>query len=223
MLWYVLPLALAVALSIFPVLAAILLLLSSKPTSASIGYAVGWSLGILVLVTTFAVGARLIPKDRSQGLPSWLHYAEIVVGVALIVEGTVTVVRERRRAATAAPPQWLQVASGLSPRRAFAFGVLMNLRPKNLTLTLAAGLAIGAAPISLVAASVSVLLFAVVGVSTVAGLVLASLLAPQRVRPLLGALNTWLVSHASLVLRISVVLVGVLLVVVGGAALAGGS
>ncbi|MDN5765052.1 MAG: GAP family protein [Humibacillus sp.] len=222
-LWYVLPLAAAVALSIFPILAAVLLLLSGGPARASIGYSVGWSLGIIVLVATFAAGARLIPKDLSERTPPWVHYVEILVGAVLIVEGVVTAVHERRRAGAAAPPQWLQAASGLSPRRAFAFGVLMNVRPKNLALTLAAGLAIGAAPLTLIAGGVLVLLFAVVGVSTVVGLVLAYVLMPQRVQPLLKVLDTWLVSHAALVLRLSIIVIGVILVAVGIRDLAGRS
>lgn len=214
-LWYVLPLAAAVALSIFPILAAVLLLLSGGPARASFGYALGWSLGIIVLVTTFAAGARLIPKGLSDRTPPWVHSVEIVVGAILIVEGIVTAVRDRRRTSAAAPPQWLQAASGLSARRAFAFGVLMNVRPKNLALTLAAGLAIGGAPLTLFAGGALVLLFAVVGVSTVVGLVLAYVLMPQRVQPLLKVLDVWLVSHASLVLRLSIIVVGVMLMAVG--------
>lgn len=222
MLWYVLPLAAAVALSIFPILAAVLLLLSGGPAKAAIGYAIGWSLGIIVLVSTFAAGARLIPNDIAEHVPPWVRYVEIVVGAFLIVEGIVTAVHEYRRARAPAPPQWLQAASGLGARRAFAFGVLMNVRPKNLALTLAAGLAIGAARLTLVAGGVMILLFAVVGVSTVAGLVLAYVLAPQRVQPLLRVLDTWLVSHAALVLRLSVTVIGVVLVTIGTMALAGG-
>lgn len=222
-LWYVLPLAAAVALSIFPILAVVLLLLSGGPARASIGYAIGWSIGIIVLVTAFSAGARLIPKDLSKQMPPWVHYVEIVVGAFLIVEGIVTAVHERRRARAAAPPPWLQAASSLSARRAFGFGVLMNVRPKNLALTLAAGLAIGAAPLTLFAGGALVLLFAVVGVSTVAGLVLAYVLMPQRVQPLLRVLDTWLVSHASLVLKLSIIVIGVVLMAVGIRDLTGGS
>ncbi len=222
-LWYVLPLAIAVALSIFPVLAAVLLLLASDPTKPSIGYTLGWSLGIIVLVSTFTVGARLLPGRTSESIPSWVHYVEIVVGAVLILEGTVTAIRLRRRATPAAPPRWLQGTGSLNARRAFAFGVFMNVRPKNVALTLAAGLAIGAAPITPFAGGLAVLLFAVVGVSTVVGLVLAYVLAPRRVRPLLGGLHAWLLSHASLVLRLSVAAIGVLLMTLGISALSGSS
>lgn len=222
MLWYIFPLAIAVALSVFPVLAAVLLLRAPDPMRASVGYASGWSLGIIALVSAFAVFARMIPDDVSEPMPPWVHYVGIVVGAFLIVEGLVTAVHELRSTTTTAPPKWLQRASGLRARRAFAFGVIMNVRPKNLALTLAAGLAIGAAPITLFGGGVSVLVFAVVGASSVAGLVLAYVLAPQRVRPLLRVLDAWLVSNASVVLRFSIVVIGVLLMTIGITALTGG-
>ena len=50
MLWYVVPLGVAAALSVFPILAVVLLLLSPNPIPASVGNLAGWSGGVLVLV-----------------------------------------------------------------------------------------------------------------------------------------------------------------------------
>jgi hypothetical protein len=47
----------------------------------------------------------------------------------------------------------------VGPRRAFAFGLAMNVRPKNLAIALAAGLAIGSASLSVVGSSLTVLIF----------------------------------------------------------------
>lgn len=222
MLWYVLPLAIAVALSIFPVLAVVLLLLSPDPMRSSTAYTVGWAAGVMLLVAVFAAGARLIPDGASEHVPAWVHYVAIVVGAFLVVEGAVASVRERRREGTGEAPRWLRAASALRPRRAFGFGLLMNARPKNLALTLAAGLAIGAAPITLLGAGALALVFALVGASTVIGLLLAYVFGKGRVRPLLTRLDAWLVSHAALVLKISIVLIGALMIVLGVSALASG-
>ena len=214
-LTYVLPLGVAVALSIFPVLAVVLMLLSRNPSRAGISYAIGWSLGLVILATAFAIVASLIPNDMSEPLPAWVHGAEIVVGALLVVQGTVSAVRERRRAKAVTPPAWLERARNLSAPRAFAFGMFMNVRPKNIALTLAAGLAIGAAQLSFLAGGVAVFLFMVVGVSSVVILVLLYLLAPQRAHRVLTFLSTWLATNASLVLRLSIILIGVFLVIVG--------
>lgn len=214
------PLAAAIALSVFPILAVVLLLLSKDPARASIAYALGWLTGVVGLVALFAVGANLIPRDMSETMPWWVHYVEIVVGAGLVVAGTLAAVRERRRSGDAEPPRWLLAARDLGPRRAFVFGLLMNLRLKNLALTLAAGIAIGGADIDFFAGGVSVAVFAVVGVSSVAGLVVAFLLFRERVGPVLEFLNRWLMSNASFVLKISIAVIGALLIGIGVFAIA---
>ncbi|QPE06168.1 GAP family protein [Microbacterium schleiferi] len=88
----------------------------------------------------------------------------------------------------------------------------MNVRPKNLTLAVAAGLAIGSASLDVVGSSLAVLIFTAVAVSTVAALVLAYVFGSQSVRPRLERFSDWLVANSSLVLNLSVVLLGALLV-----------
>lgn len=88
MLWYVVPLGVAAALSVFPILAVVLLLLSPNPIPASVGYLAGWSGGVLVLVTLFSLGARLIPPSTTERMPSWAHVVEIAIGVLLVVGGS---------------------------------------------------------------------------------------------------------------------------------------
>lgn len=217
MLWYVLPLAIATAVSIFPILAVVLLLLSPNPVPVGVGYLAGWSLGVLALVTLFTFGASLIPPSTSAHIPPWAHIVEVFVGAALVAYGVINIVRDRRLPADAGAttPSWTKVMSHLGPRRAFAFGLAMNVRPKNLAIALAAGLAIGSASLDLLGRGFAVLLFTAVGVSTVAALVLAYLFGDQRVRPILERLSTWLVTHSSLVLTLSVILLGAILIAVG--------
>jgi hypothetical protein len=212
-LWYVLPLGIAMAFSILPILAAVLLLLSPRPVPTSVGYLAGWAVGVLVLVTVFTFVARLIPTGTSDRMPEWVHGAEIALGVVLIAWGTVSTLRERGRTATA--PSWTAALDGIGPGRAVGFGLVMNLRPKNLTLVLAAGLAIGSAKLEVAAAGLAIVVFTVVGISTVAALVLAYLFGDRSVRPLLERLSGWLVSHASIVLWISMIVVGLILVALG--------
>lgn len=214
-LWYVLPLGLATALSLFPILAVVLFLLSPSPVPTSIGYLAGWSSGILILATLFTLGARLIPPSTSERMPPWAHVVEIVLGLALVVGGLWRVVAARRRAKPASVPSWAKAMDRIGPGRAFAFGIAMNVRPKNLTLALAAGLAIGSASLNVVGSSLAVLLFTAVAVSTVAALVLSYVFGSRSVRPRLQRLSDWLVGNSALVLDASVVLVGVLLIGIG--------
>lgn len=215
MLWYIVPLGVAAALSVFPILAVVLLLLSPNPIPASVGYLAGWSAGLLVLVTLFALGARLIPPSTTERMPPWAHVVEIALGVLLVAAGIWRTVAGRRRETPASPPSWTKAMDNVGPRRAFAFGLAMNVRPKNLAIALAAGLAIGSASLSVVGSSVTVLIFTAVAISTVAALVLAYVLGSHSVRPRLERLSGWLVANSSLVLSISVVLIGALLIIIG--------
>ncbi|GAA1695489.1 hypothetical protein GCM10009808_10900 [Microbacterium sediminicola] len=214
-LWYVVPLGIAMALSILPILAVVLLLLSPNPVPVSVGYAAGWALGVLTLATVFTIGARLIPPDVSASVPTWVHAVEIALGAVLMGWAVISAVRSRRRPSGSSAPSWTGVLESLGPRRAFAFGLAMNVRPKNLTLAVAAGLAIGAASLDVPGSALAVVIFTILGVSTVAGLVLAFLFGSRRVRPALEGLSEWLVSHAQVVLWISTFLVGAILVAIG--------
>lgn len=222
-LWYVLPLAVATALSIFPILAAVLLLLSPDPVPTSVGYLAGWSAGVLILVTLFTFGARLIPPSSSEQMPPWAHAVELVLGVGLVVVGIGRIVLGRRRSTPASAPSWTKAMSHLGPRRAFAFGIAMNARPKNLTIALAAGLAIGSASLDILGSGIAVLIFTAVGVSTVAALVLAYVFGSRSLRPRLERLSDWLVAQSSVVLSFSIVLLGAVMVGIGATNLVSGS
>ena len=64
-----LPLALGIAISPIPIIAAILMLLSPKARGTSVGFLLGWLLGIIVAVVVFTLLSGLIPAadpDASQ-------------------------------------------------------------------------------------------------------------------------------------------------------------
>jgi hypothetical protein len=214
-LWYVVPLGIAMAFSILPILAAVILLLSPRPVPVSVAYLSGWAVGVLLLVTLFTFIARLVPSDASDRTPTWVHIAEIALGAFLVVWGVVALLRARGAEQSAKPPSWTNMLNGIGPWRSFGFGLAMNVRPKNLTLVLAAGLAIGSASLPVVGATLAILIFTVVGISVVGALVLAYLFGDSSVRPLLERLSGWLVSHATVVLWISMMFVGLILVVLG--------
>jgi hypothetical protein len=214
-LWYIVPLGIAAALSVFPILAVVLLLLSPNPIPAGVGYLAGWSAGVLVLVTLFSLGARLIPPSTTDRMPPWAHIVELTLGVLLVVVGIWRTIAARRRPAPTSPPSWTKAMDHIGPRRAFAFGLAMNVRPKNLAIALAAGLAIGSASLSIAGSSLTVLIFTAVAISTVAALVLAYVIGSHSVRPRLERFSDWLVANSSLVLNLSVALIGALLVIIG--------
>jgi threonine/homoserine/homoserine lactone efflux protein len=66
----ILPLALGIAISPVPIIAAILMLLSPKARATSIGFLIGWILGIVIAVVVFTLLAAVIPQpDADQPQP----------------------------------------------------------------------------------------------------------------------------------------------------------
>lgn len=213
-LWYTVPIAVVLALSVFPIVAVLLLLLAPSPLVRSVPFAVGFIIGVVVLVSAFALAAKALPGSSGRQSPPWSHVAEIIVGACLVVFAVVLMIRPSRPSSMNSS-KLADATDKLTKPRSFGFGMLMNVRPKSLVLTLAAGLAIGTAPIDLLTGGLTVLVFAVVAGSTVAGLVVAYAIGTTHVRPGLEWLRNYLTSHAEAVLRFTLLGLGVVLVVVG--------
>ncbi|MBU4466419.1 MAG: GAP family protein [Actinobacteria bacterium] len=108
-------------------------------------------------------------------------------------------------------PAWTRSLNGVGPGRAFAIGIAMNVRPKNLTLAVGAGIAIGSASIDTVGTVVAIAFFTIVGVSTVAALVAGYLFGRTRVRPVLDRFSAWLQSNSALILHVAMIPLGLML------------
>lgn len=62
----ILPLALGIAISPIPIMAAILMLLSPKAKATSVGFMLGWICGIVVALIVFVVLASVLPQSESD-------------------------------------------------------------------------------------------------------------------------------------------------------------
>ena len=58
-----LPLALGIAISPIPIIAAILMLLSPRARVTSVGFLLGWVLGIVVAVSAFTLLSAVLPEE----------------------------------------------------------------------------------------------------------------------------------------------------------------
>ncbi len=81
----VLPLALAIAASPFPIIPAILFLFTPRARATSIGFLIGWMIGIIMVTVAFAALASVI--DPSDETPTWASWARIGLGALLVVLG----------------------------------------------------------------------------------------------------------------------------------------
>lgn len=218
-------LAAAVGIAISPVAiaATLLLLLSPRAKTASVGFLLGWMLGIGAAVTAFALLAAVIP-ERAPGAGRTLP-ALIQLAVGVILLGLATVIWLRRPDAGGPgrrPPMLLRVVDRASPPVAFAVGAIMAVNPPNLLLSLSGGLAAGTAGLTPGRLALVLSLFTVVAASTVLVPVLVYFVAGARARGPVDAARAWLTRRGTLVLAAALAAVGALAFIQGIIALGAG-
>src|SRR5215213_9982348 len=209
----ILPLALGVAISPVPIIAAILMLLSPKAKSTSVGFLLGWVLGIVAAVVVFTLLASVLPEaddDTSKPLAGTL---KIVLGVLLLLLAAKQWRSRPSGETEPALPHWMEAIDTMTAARALVLGFLLSgLNPKNLLMGAAAGIAIGSATLTLNGSIVVIAVFTVIAASTVAIPVIAYLLASARMVAPLDSLRTWLVHNNSTVMAVLLLVIGVVVI-----------
>ncbi|PVY30134.1 GAP family protein [Williamsia muralis] len=203
-----LPLAVGVAVSPIPIIAAILMLLGTRAGSTSIGFAVGWLVGIVAATVVFVLlgGAADSTDDGPSTTSSWI---KLVLGLLLLAVG----VRQwRARTGPHATPAWMAAIDEMTAIKAVGLGfALAAINPKNLLMCAAAGVTIGAGALSVGSTVVAVAVFSVLAAMTVVIPVLAYHLAADRLREPLAHLKEWLQANNTTVMSVLILVIGVVL------------
>lgn len=203
----ILPLALAIALSPFPIIPAILLLFTAQARSNSIAFLTGWFSGILVGTAAFVLLASII--ELADEPPTWASWTRLVLGLALIALG---IKKWFGRSPDDASPAWMRSIDQLQPTGALRLSLVLSLaNPKVLLLAAAAGIAIGSLDVGAGTTVVSIVVFAAIAASTVAVPVVLYLVRGPAILVPLGKVRAWLERHNAAVLAIVMVAIGVAL------------
>jgi hypothetical protein len=206
-----LPIGVAAALSSVPIMATILILLSSNRHKSALPFLIGWVLGAIVLVTLGVIAANSIPQPRPRHADTTAGVLEILLGVALVVLS----LRTLRRGSVSVDGQtsrWTAAVSALGPLKALGLGLALNIRPKGLILSAAASLALRSAKLNVEQTSVLVVVYSVIATSTVSIPILATLVAPHKMEPRLLNARDWLDEHGYVVTGTIMLLIGVIIV-----------
>ncbi|WP_280348393.1 GAP family protein [Nocardia neocaledoniensis] len=200
-----LPLAVGIALSPIPIVAAILMILSRNAGGAAKGFAGGWVVGILAVVAVFTVVSGSLSDGTEQEPSAVVSWIKIVLGLGLVV----LAVRQWQARADTAVPGWMQAIDSMTTAKATGLGALLSgVNPKNLLLGLSAGLVIGGAGLDTGASITAIVVFTLLASSTVLAVVLGYLVAADRLRPTLNSLREWLQANNHAVMAIVLVVMG---------------
>lgn len=206
----VLPLALGIAISPIPIIAAILMLLSPKARITSVGFLLGWVLGIVVAVTAFTLLSSVLPAADPEASKPIQGVIQLVLGILLLL---LALAQWRKRPAPGQEPpmpKWMQAIDTITFPVALGLGFLLSaLNPKNLMMAISAGVDIGSAGLSGGSIVVAIAIFTVIAASTVAVPVVGYLVAAARLRAPLDSLRGWLARENPVIMAVLLLLIGV--------------
>jgi hypothetical protein len=209
----VLPYALGIAISPVPVIAVILLLMSSRARNTSVGFLFGWLVGIVVAVVVFTALSFIIPQAGEDDPNPIGGVIKIVLGLLLLFLAVREWLGRPREGEDAKLPKWMSAIDSLTTARGFVLGfVLAAINPKNLILAVGGGYAIGGAGLPLGSIIVVILIFALIAASTVLIPVLGFLIAGERAKAPLTNMRVWLVANNATIMAVVLLVLGVALI-----------
>ncbi len=208
----ILPLAIAIAISPIPIIAAILMLLAPKAKGTSVGFLLGWVVGILVAVTVFTLLSSVLPGGSDESSP--VHgVIQLVLGAALLILALRQWRSRPKPGEEAALPKWMSAIDSMSAGKGFGLGFLLAaVNPKNLLLGASAGVTIGSAGLPVGEAAVVIAVFTVIAAASVAIPVIAYLVASERMAGPLESLRAWLVHNNAAVMAVLLLVIGFVLI-----------
>jgi threonine/homoserine/homoserine lactone efflux protein len=208
-----LPLAVGVAISPIPIIAAILMLLSRRAAQTSTGFLLGWLVGI-VAVTVIVLLLVGQAGDTSGGDPSTLSsIIKIILGALLVLMAGKQWQSRPKDGQSGTMPKWMSAIDSFTFAKAAGLGVVLSaVNPKNLIMCVGAGTTIGAAHLDGGQATIAVAVFTVIAASTVAVPVVGYLLARQKMTEPLNSLRDWLTQNNAAVMGVLLLVIGVSLI-----------
>ena len=206
----ILPLAVGIAISPIPIIAAILMLLSPKAKATSVGFLLGWLAGILLAVVLFTLLSSVLLQQDSSGSSPVSRAIKIILGALLLF----LAVRQWRARPSegepAAMPKWMSAIDSMTAIKGLGLGFLLSaVNPKNLLLGISAGVIIGDANLSLGDAVVVIVVFALVAGCSVLIPVVGYLIASARMAGPLDGLRQWLVDNNATIMAVLLLVIGV--------------
>jgi Sap, sulfolipid-1-addressing protein len=206
----ILPYALGAAVSVIPIIAIILMLVTPKAKTNGTAFAIGFALiGTIVLVLSSGRN-----YSSASGPTQTASIIKLLLGLLLLVAALRQWRGRPKQGETPKMPKWMGAIDSFTAARALAIGVALSaVNPKNLAMSVAAALSIAQASIPTGQEIGVLIIYILVGASTVLAPVVVYVAMGDRAARILGGWRTWLADNnavvtALLLLVFAVVLIG---------------
>src|SRR5215212_299746 len=206
----ILPLAVGVAISPVPIIAALLMLLSPKAKGASVGFLLGWITGIVVAIVVFTLLSSVLPAQDESGSSPVRGVIKIILGALLLFLALRQWRGRPAQGEQATMPKWMSAIDSITAGKALGLGFLLSaVNPKNLLMAISAGLIIGGTGLAVGQTVVVIVIFVLLAASTVLIPVVAYLIASERLAGPLDSLRAWLVNNNATIMAVLLLVIGV--------------
>jgi hypothetical protein len=188
-----------VALSPGAVIAAVLILDGEGGTARAALFSATWAVSLAVVATVALLLAD--GADASSGSPAdWVVAAQVVIAFLLVLVAAGQV-RERVRGGGASEmPGWMRKVDGLTTGRAVAMAVfLASAKPKNLLLSIGAGIAVSELGVAATSQAGGIAAFVLIGTLAPLAPLAMSVALGERSAATLSALREWMVRESSVI------------------------
>jgi hypothetical protein len=208
----VLAYAVGVGLSPIPAVAAIIMLFSARAKANGPAYLAGWMVGLGTLVTAILLLADQADAGAGGATDDGIAWLRVVLGALLLVAAARGWRRRQHPADEAEPPAWMARIEDLDPLRAMGVGVVLSLNPKNLALSLGAGMGLAQLELPATQAGAAIGLFVLVGSAAVLVAVTYGLAGGEAARQKLDDARAWLIVHNGAVMAVLYLVFGAVLI-----------
>lgn len=209
----ILPEAIGVAISPFPIMAMVLMLGSTKGKSNGLAFLLGWLIGLGLIGTLVLLFADPAGASTDTGPALWVGWLVLALGVLTVFLGFKQWRGRPSPGAEVEMPKWMQAIDQFTAGKSLGIGFLLAaVNPKNTTLTLAAAAAISAAGLSTGEAFGTLGVFVLIGTLGLLIPLAIYLFMGDRAPSILSDINQWLGAHNSAIMAVLFVVIGFKLV-----------
>jgi hypothetical protein len=198
--------AVGVAISPVPIIAVILMLFTAKAAVNSLGFLVGWVLGLTV---AGAVVLALGLEGSGGGEADSGGWAKIAIGILFLMLGAKQWSGRPSGDTEPEMPGWMATIDQFNLAKSFGLAFLLaGVNPKNLGMTFSAVVKITGSGLSSSEEIATLAIFVVLASLTVAAPVLLNLALGSKAEGALTVMKDWLVANNNTVMMVLFVVLG---------------
>jgi hypothetical protein len=205
----VLPLAIAAAISPFPIIGVVLMLVTPRAKSNGPMFVVGWLVGLAV-VGVVGLTVAGVAGASDDGEPSGTaDTTQIVLGAALIVFALRQWRKRPKPGEVPDMPKWMSAVDHFSALQATISGIVLSaVNPKNLILSLAAATTIAASNLPGGDQALAYVVYALIATLGVAAPIVVYFTMGPRAASVLDGLKTWLAHNNAAIMAAVFLVIG---------------